>query len=226
MGTYLYHVVSLGEICPGVFELVVAPSSEGMPFLPGQYVEFLYPDGNSYPFSIANARNADDTLTFYIRLAPDDHPLEGLLVQLDQTQELSIQGPMGESVYEPGSAQDIILLAGGTGIGPMKAIIDAAPDEENLHLFWGVTSPSDLFLHEYFSELQYIEKLNTYLPVVSGHEPWRGVNGWAHEWVIEHFPDLTDKRVYASGPFDMIYSARELFSHYGLADDAFKTDIL
>lgn len=209
-----------------VIEVVLEPTDEPLLYQAGQYVEWLYPDGNFYPFSIANAPDPEGVLEFHVRLRPDDLPLAAMLLALEQTGEMQFQGPLGQCVLPGYSDQECILLAGGTGVAPMKAMMEAADEVHRLHLFWGVSQPEQLYLHEVFLGACQDGKLQSYTPVVSGHQPWRGKNGWVHEVVIEQFSDLSDKRVYVSGPFELVHAARALYSHYGLADEHFLTDIL
>jgi len=226
LDTYLYELKSIGEVAPSVFEMVVDPGGEAMSFQAGQYVNFLYPDGNAYPFSIASSPEGSGELVFYVRLAPEDYALKSFLLNLEQTRELQIQGPLGKCFYRDPEGKEIIMLAGGTGIAPMKSMIDFASEDDVIHLFWGVEALSELFLHDYFLGLEHSEEIESYVPVISGHEPWGGASGWVHQEVLEHFPDLSEVVIYASGPYEMVSEAMDLYLRYGLDPKYFYTDML
>lgn len=226
MESYSYQLTSMSEVAPHVFELVVDPVGEALPYQAGQYVEFLYPDGNYYPFSVANSPKGSGTLEFYVRIVQEDIALQHFFLALEQNPEFELRGPLGSAIYQPTPDKKIIMLAGGTGIAPMKSMIETSDGQDDIYLFWGAQSPTEFFLQDYFISLQRGDQLAQFVPAVSGHEPWGGETGWIHQVVMDYFTDFNNCVVYASGPFEMVSDAHDLFQRHGLNAHDFYSDML
>ncbi len=118
-----------------------------------------------------------------------------------------------------------ILVAGGTGLAPIKAMLDAALAQNTtrpFHLFWGVRSRADLYFDEQVKIWEQDHASLDYTPVLS--EPketdrWDGETGWVHEAVLRRFPDLSGVEIYASGPPPMIEALKMSFDERGLSPE-------
>ena len=123
---------------------------------------------------------------------------------------LNIRGAYGNTVYHEDIKLPTLFIAGGTGIVPIKALIERAlqhNDGRTLTLYWGAKNPEDLYLaadfaalterHSHFHFIQVTEK-------------------FVHEAVATAHPNMTGFQVYASGPTDMVYTALETFTALGL----------
>ncbi len=61
-----------------------------------------------------------------------------------------MSGPWGgDFCYEPDESEGLILLAGGTGLAPLKAIaraaLEADPPDREIHVYHGVRSRAELY---------------------------------------------------------------------------------
>ena len=121
-------------------------------------------------------------------------------------------------------------MAGGTGLAPVKAILEQAfhvASVRSFHLFWGVRSNRDLYLDTDIQGWLDRHANLTYTPVLSEpsvEDNWNGETGWVHEAVLRHFPNLDKFEVYASGPPPMIAAAKPVFLQHGLSDEHFFYD--
>jgi CDP-4-dehydro-6-deoxyglucose reductase len=83
---------------------------------------------------------------------------------------MRFQGPFGTFFLRQESTKPVILMAGGTGFAPIKAILEQAfhlASDRSFHLFWGVRAKRDLYLDaEIRSWLEQHANL-TYTPVLS-----------------------------------------------------------
>ena len=114
------------------------------------------------------------------------------------------------------------MVGGGTGLAPLKAILDVAldkfPDRE-FHLFWGVRSMEDLYLDNEVRGWSDTHRNLSYTPVLSEpktEDNWDGATGFVHEAVLRQHPALNDFEVYASGPPPMIEALRNTYPAHGL----------
>ncbi|MEM9340744.1 MAG: hypothetical protein AAGA66_18565 [Bacteroidota bacterium] len=120
----------------------------------------------------------------------------------------------------------MIFLAGGTGIAPIKAIMEelfASYDSREIFLYWGMTSPERFYLEELL-DLPQRHKHFHFIPVASETPSWGGRTGFVHKAVMEDFENLSGFDVYACGSPLMIDSAREAFIEQGLPAEQFYSD--
>ena len=96
-----------------------------------------------------------------------------------------------------------------------------------MHLFWGVRSREDLYLHELAQQWAEENQHVSYTPVLSDPaegDNWQGETGYVHEAVMRAYPDLSSFEVYASGPPAMVYAGRDAFKEQGLSEEHYFSD--
>ncbi len=221
-----YQIVDLNKLCPDLLSVVLVPVGEALRYKAGQYVEILCPDGSWLPFSLSNRPEVEGNKELIIRLSTEVASFKLLLSQCVVGTLLHVRGPFGG--YEFPTDKPLLMLAGGTGIAPIKSLIEDLSLTGEIHLFWGVRHSSELFLSEQISNWIDQGVITSFTPVVS-REPentWSGAKGWVHESVISQHPDLSKYDIYASGPMPMIKGAVELYPQYGLDIARFYSDML
>ncbi|MEO1865686.1 MAG: CDP-6-deoxy-delta-3,4-glucoseen reductase [Pseudomonadota bacterium] len=199
------------------------PQNQDFRFLPGQYVDILLRDGRRRSFSIANWTGIEEGLELHIRLVPDGHFSGQVFNSLKVRDLLRFQGPFGTFFLREDTDQPTIMVAGGTGLAPIKAILESAFLDQAVrpfHLFWGVRNAHDLYAHDLLTQWSEQYDNFNYTPVLSEPQEdksWSGEQGWVHEAALRHFPDLSQVDVYASGPPPMIEALKNAFEDAGLA---------
>ena len=198
------------------------PEGERLQYLAGQYVNFLLADGKKRAFSIANAPHDDEFLEFHIGLVRGGRFTEQVFSEMHEKDLVRIEGPHGSFFLREDSDRPIILLATGTGFGPVKAIIDHALAEgmqRPIHIYWGARTKSDLYMHERALRWDR-EYVNVhYHPVLSrpaAEDQWEGRTGYVQDVVLTDFADVTGFEVYACGLPEMVLSARKALVERGL----------
>ena len=215
------RVASRNRLAHDVMELrLQLPPTERLQYRAGQYVDILLRDGRRRAFSLANCPADDEFLVLHIRHVPGGAFSGHVFEELEERALLRLQGPLGSFHLRTGSDRPVVLLAGGTGFAPIKAIIENAllgPLRREMHLYWGVRSERDLYLPNLPREWASAHPRLHFVPVLSEPGPdWRGRAGLVHEAVLADIPDLSGHEVYASGPPPMVTAARELFPEHGL----------
>ena len=215
------RVASRTRLAHDVMELrLQLPPTERLRYRAGQYVDILLRDGRRRAFSLANCPADDAHLVLHIRHVPGGTFSGHVFEALAERSLLRLQGPLGSFYLRTDSDRPVVLLAGGTGFAPVKAIIEnalLAPLRREMHLYWGVRSERDLYLPDLPRAWARAHPRLHFVPVLSEPEPdWKGRTGFVHEAVIADFPDLSGHEVYASGPPPMVTAARELFPERGL----------
>jgi len=224
------RVQSLDLVAPDVMRLRLRlPTSERLQFLAGQYIDILLRDGARRSLSLANPPHDDGLLELHLRNYGGPFSIQ-VFTQMKEKDILRFEGPLGTFYLREDSIKPAVLIAGGTGFAPLKAIIEHAIHHKikrPLLLYRGAQRAADLYLNELPLAWQREHGI-TYVPVLSDAGPgdvWSGRRGLVHEAVMEDLPDLSGHEVYACGAPAMIDAVRRDFlAHCGLPEAAFYAD--
>ena len=226
------RIEKIERLAPDVMAIhLKLPASERLQFLAGQYVEVLLKDGKRRSFSLANAPHDDALLQLHVRHIPGGVFTDQVFSSLKVRDILRINGPHGTFYLREESPKPMILLAGGTGFAPIKAIVEHAIAEKcarPMHLYWGARTRADLYQNA-LPEQWAAEHANvSYVPVLSeatAEDRWSGRTGFVHQAVMADFPDLSGHQVYACGAPAMVDAARRDFvKDCGLPEEEFFAD--
>ena len=217
-------VASMERLSEEVMSLhLTLPESERMQYLAGQYVEFILKDGRRRAFSIANAPHDDETLEFHIRHIKGGEFTSHVFDDMSDGEILRIEGPLGTFFLREDSERPIIMLATGTGFGPVKAIVEHAIAEHShrrIYVYWGARSKDALYMNELAQKWADENANIEYRPVLSRpDEAWDGRRGYVQDAVIADFDDLSDFELYACGHPQMVHSAKEALVAKGMDAD-------
>lgn len=200
------------------------PPSVKFNYLPGQYVDLSF-NGVRRSYSIANAQCENCEVELHIRRAPNGQMSELLFGKIAENQLMRMEGPKGTFFVRAGD-KPLILLAGGTGIAPIKAILEEITKKEvfrDIYVYWGMPTKEGFYL-DLFDKISNEQKHIYYVPVLSGEELWEGRTGFVHQAVVDDFDSLNEFEVYACGSPQMIEAAKLAFLKKGLPVDAFICD--
>lgn len=214
------------RLCDDVMELKLLPPRKApFNYLPGQYLDILLAGGKRRAFSIANAPQHGETLDLHVRRVAGGGFTQFVFDELRLGQVLRVEGPLGTFVPREGGDRPIVLMAGGTGFAPIKAIMEHLLDRHThraLHVYWGARHVTDLYLDALCRQWQSAHANLRYTPVLSeatALERNQFRSGPVHEAVLKDFPDLSRFDVYMSGPPPMIEAGRRGFVAAGLPED-------
>jgi NAD(P)H-flavin reductase/hemoglobin-like flavoprotein len=192
---------------PGTAVVTVRPGIH-LDYVAGQYVTVQTSRWPRVwrPYSIANAPRADGTLRFHVRAVPSGW-VSGALVRHTKIGDTILLGPaMGTMVLDPGSDRDLLCVAGGTGLAPIKAIVERAVESwqrRTIHLIFGARTEGELYD---LADLRTLERTHPsvqVIPVLSEAPGVDGMHGMIPD-VLGRFRDWTDHDVYIAGPAEMI----------------------
>jgi CDP-4-dehydro-6-deoxyglucose reductase len=179
-------------------------------------------------YSIANCYSTFGLLTFFIKNYKSGIMSNYWFNEANVNDLLRIEGPFGSFIYRESEADNIIFLTTGTGIAPVKAILESLGNStpqfinRKVWLFMGHRYETDLL----WSASKEIRNMNLkVIPVLSkGSKNWEGERGYVQDVAIRYNIPLTNAQVYACGSGDMIELAKALFVERGLAKDNFFSD--
>lgn len=207
------------------------PANERLQFLAGQYIDILLKDGKRRAFSLANAPHDDDCLQLHIRRVPGGQFTEHVFTEMKERDILRLKGPHGSFYLREDSTKPMLLVAGGTGFAPIKAIVEHAIAEKcprPIHIYWGGPQRADLYLLPLAEAWAAEHPQLRFVPVLSdpsSADTWNGRTGFVHRAAMQDFPDLSGHQVYVCGSPAMVAAAKTDFvGQCQLPEDAFFAD--
>jgi NAD(P)H-flavin reductase len=195
---------------PDLAVLTVAPE-QPLPYRPGQYVSVQTPH---WPrlwrrYSIANAPRPDGTLHLHVRAVPGGLVSPALVHHVRAGDSLVLGAPAGTMTADTASARDVLCLAGGTGLAPIKAIVEAitrTPSpvrRREIVLYVGARRHEDLYDLAALQEMELIYPWLQVIPAVSD-EPARDIVMYGTVPELASKATWADRDIYVSGPDAMI----------------------
>ena len=218
---------SIEEIGSDIIRLSLRlPPNSNFQFIPGQYVNIIK-DKIKRSYSIANSPKQNQ-IEFYIKKFKNGTMSEYWFKKSNVNDLLRVEGPLGSFFLRETSHKNIIFLATGTGITPIKSIIENIlqnPSRFNKKKFWiffGSRYEKNIF---WKPELKNEEIQINFIPVLSQQkENWDGEKGYVQDAVLRKRINLTDAQVYACGSINMIESAKKLLTNNFLKENCFFSD--
>src|SRR5579875_2050716 len=211
-------------------DLAVLTLAPGQPvhYLPGQHVSVQTPHWPRLwrDYSVANAPREDGTLRLHVRAVPGGLVSTALVHRTAAGDTLLLGAPAGSMTAEAAAERDVLCLAGGTGLAPIKAIIEsiigaAGPAQSQAAATAGTARAAALagmagwpreivlYLGARRASAFYDLACLRVIPVVS-EEPARGMLSGTIPGIVADAP-WQDRDIYISGPDEMITkTVREL----------------
>lgn len=204
--------------CDDVIHLTLALPGDGLNYVPGQYMNVVLPDGETRSFSMASAP-AGNLIDFHVRRIPGGRYTDQWLGQACAGAPVEIEAPLGVFSYHEEDWRPLIMMATGTGIAPIKAILESLLDNEDcppVTLYWGMRTEADLYIRdEIESWAGRLYEFN-FVPVLSRAGPdWQGRRGYVQQAVLEDHDDLSEHAFYLCGAPEMICQAKSLLAERG-----------
>lgn len=233
------RVVALGELTHDIRELRLSVESGGpYTFSAGQHARLkLAPGIPERSYSMAN-RPEDATLQFHVRHVPRGQASGYVFTSLRVGAEVTVSGPLGNAYLRRQHRGPILAVAGGSGLAPIKSIVDSALTEDptrSIHLYFGSRDERDVYLEAHLAELCALHpSLRLHVVLSQPRAPTARRRGTVVDAVSEDFAIFDDFKAYVAGPPPMVEAMQRALLERGLplrdihadafysqADDAF-----
>lgn len=141
-----------------------------LPYSPGQYLSVEVPQRPRLwrYFTPANAPRDDDVIEFHIRGVEGGWVSRSIVGHARHGDVWRLGPPMGRIGVER-NGPDVLMVAGGTGIAPMRAIVENLShwgENPHVHLFYGGRESTDLYDVDYLLDLAAVNPWLTVVPVL------------------------------------------------------------
>lgn len=212
---------------PDLATLTVRPDRT-LPYQAGQYVTvqtarwpWLW-----RPFSVANSPRPDGLLRFHVRAVPGGWVSGALVRHIKIGDTLLLGHAAGTMTLEHDSERPILCVAGGTGLAPLKALVEEAISwglRRDIHLLFGARRADGLYD---LADLRVLEARTPWLrvvPVVLEDPSFDGMHGALPD-VLDRFPGWSGHDVYVSGPPEMIERTVTKLDELGVSAEHIRYD--
>lgn len=199
-------------------------------YKPGQYIQFEVPEYEltSEPIYRAYSMSGDPLskkeIELVIKYVPEGICTTYVHRYLKPNDTVIINGPYGD-FYLRDTTRDIIFVAGGSGMAPIKSILIYMRNNNitrRARYFFGARSKRDLY---FVPEMREMEKLLAdfiFIPALSEPKPednWRGETGLITEVVSRYYEKIENTEAYLCGPPLMIDACIEILKNKGLTEE-------
>lgn len=201
------------------------PPTANFEFHPGQYINLEY-KGIKRSYSIANHKVSEDKIEFFIKNYSGGKLSHYFFNEAKVNDLIRMEGPFGTFFYRKTKKDNILFLATGTGIAPVKSILESFNEDilnfkdKQIWIFWGGREEQEF----YWNPMNVNFNIH-FIPVLS--RPGNSENyeiGYVQNIVINKNIDLKNSTVYACGSNKMIEDSFELLIKYGLDEKDFYSD--
>jgi NAD(P)H-flavin reductase len=189
--------------------IVRVQTSQPVPYLAGQYVSVETPQRPRMwrSMSPANAPGPDCVLEFHVRTVPGGWVSRAIVSHARVGDVWRIGPPMGQMTLDPRGRSDLLMVAGGTGLAPARAIIEQLAGEgtdRKVCLFVGARSWADLYDVEALRRTAQENPWLTVVPVVEEDGRRYGAETGTLGEVVARYGAWADREVTISGSPAMV----------------------
>ncbi|MEU7856840.1 globin domain-containing protein [Nonomuraea sp. NPDC049141] len=159
-------------------------------------------------YSFGNAPRRDNTIDLHVRVV-DAGAVSTALVHGSQRGDiLRVGAPMGDQLtLDTSQPRDLLLIAGGTGLAPLKALVEQVAYEGsrcNVRLFMGARTSRELYDLETLSKMDAENPWLSVVPVVSHDSFYSGENGYVVDVALKAW---RGQDVFVCGSEEMVQSS-------------------
>lgn len=214
------HIVGHVHRGHGIAEITVRPH-QPYPFVAGQYVSIETPWAPRQwrQYSPANAPRPNSELTFHVRAVREGKVSNALVHHARPGDPVRLGPPEGDMVLRPTRQRDLLFVAGGTGLAPIRALIEevaqgSISDAREVSLFIGARTANELYgLDDMLRMSQRYHWLRVRAAVSDERIP--GLEGTLPE-VLAEFGPWYRHEAYLCGPPQMLSGAVHALRRHGV----------
>jgi ferredoxin-NAD(P)+ reductase (naphthalene dioxygenase ferredoxin-specific) len=191
-------------------------------FSAGQFADVTFSGMPSRQYSMAN-RPDQSTLEFHVRAVAEGQVSNFVHNELKTGMTVEVNGPGGTSYLRTKHQGPILAIAGGSGLAPIKSIVETALFErltQPINFYFGMRDERDIYLEHHFQTLAAQHSNFKFTPVLSNASdttPRR--TGFVTDAVRADFPSLEGFKAYLCGPPPMVEAAQRMLPELGMLNE-------
>lgn len=177
-------------------------------------------------YSPANAPREDGSIELHVQLVAGGQVSAGIVRSVRAGDVVRMGSPIGEQLVRPPNDQrDLLLVGGGTGLAPLRAVVEqidrewhASGQAPRVHLFHGARMPWNLYEQDRLSRLAAQRPWFAYTPVISDDSSYPGLRGLVGSVAAQSQSRLGRLAMVCGSPGMVVHSISEL-TRAGTAHD-------
>jgi NAD(P)H-flavin reductase/hemoglobin-like flavoprotein len=182
-----------------------------VPYTPGQYVSVETPQRPRMwrYLTPATAPREDGLLEFHIRAVDGGWVSRSIVATSQPGDQWRMGPPMGRLRVDRTAKRNVLMIAGGTGIAPMRAIVEHLAkygDNPKVQLFYGGRIRSDLYDLDHLQQITATNPWLTVVPVLEAETKMAAVERGTLADVVTRYGAWPDYDVLVSGSPPMVRS--------------------
>jgi len=223
------EVIKVDHRADDIAVLTIAPD-QPLPFEAGQHLTVQTP---RWPrvwrsYSIAGMPRNDGLLTLHVKAVPGGWVSTALVRYTEPGSQIILGPPLGTMTLDHAGDRDLLCVAGGTGLAPVKAIIEQAVRESSvtprrIYLYYGARRRHELYDLPDLWRLQDAYSGFELIPVTSDDPAFDGMQGNVGRVAARYMPH-TGCEAYVAGPADMVRETIYVLAKAGLEHERIHFD--
>lgn len=182
-----------------------------LPYHPGQYVSVEAPQRPRMwrYLTPATAPREDGLLEFHVRAVDGGWVSRSLVACAQPGDAWRLGPPMGRLRVDRNAGRDVLMIAGGTGVAPMRAIVEHLAkwgENPRVQLFYGGRVRGDLYDLEHLEQIAATNPWLSVVPVLEAETKLPSVERGTLADVVTRYGAWTDHDVLVSGSPQMVRS--------------------
>ncbi|MFH9349373.1 globin domain-containing protein [Kitasatospora sp. NPDC017646] len=211
--------------------LTVRPD-QAYPFRAGQYCSLETP---WWPrvwrhYSFASAPRPDGLLTFHVKAVQAGWVSNALVHRAAPGDVLRLGPAAGAMTVDHSAGADLLCLGGGTGIAPIRALVEEAAEHggpgRSVEVFYGARHAAELYELDALRDLAARLPRLTVRPVLSGTGPANGALTGELPEVVSRFGPWDGREAVLSGPPAMVRRGIGVLLRAGLPAERIRHDLV
>jgi|SRR5579863_4886610 len=174
---------------------------------------------NNRPYSIASPPEEKEMIQLCVNLVVGG-PGSTYLSRLQVGEEIEFLYPLGYFTLDEESQSDLLFVATGTGIAPLRSMIHHffnIGSQRKVTLYWGLRSDRDVYFADEFRALAENHPTFRFVQTLSQPtEQWRGARGRVTHHLREEAGPVEDLEAYLCGNGEMIKEVRQILVDKGM----------
>ena len=208
------------------------PPGETISFRAGQYVQLQAPAYGDLTEPVWRAYSMSSTpvehsaVELCVRLVPNGILTTYVFNHMKEGDTALLNGPYGDFFLREDSDREIICIAGGSGLAPIKSIVLDMVARKVTHrktrFFFGARTLSDLYYTDLFGQIQKENDFFEFIPALSAPDE-RGTGGYEKglitDVVFRHYEKFDNHEAYLCGSPGMIDACIAALTKKGMPEN-------
>jgi len=209
------------------------PKDNDFKFYPGQFMMVSFIDNPEIKYPRAYSLASSPENKKYIEIALDKvAKFTRKMFKLKVGEAMKFKGPYGKFCFTEETKNNLVLIAGGTGITPLIGLVRYCTDRKlsnKIKFLYSVRNPESIIYRKELEKLKNNNKNFDYAVTITrahANTKWDGKTGRIDaDFLKENIEDVKESVYFLCGPKELVHNIISMLESLGVVKDNIKTDI-